>query len=93
VIVVDLFLDVVLLIIDITMMLFMVLRPYNPTTVFILAQQEYEQIFHRSMDPYDEYDLLNMNLSTRIQPTDEIYKSLKERYHYMKDRAQSGAKV
>jgi hypothetical protein len=45
------------------------------------------------MDPYDEYDLLNTNLSTKIQPTDAIYDTLKERYHHLKDLAQSGARV
>lgn len=57
------------------------------------AQQDYEQIFHRSMDPYDEFDLLHRNLSTAVQPTDDIYKSLKARYHTLKNLAQSGARV
>jgi hypothetical protein len=45
------------------------------------------------MDPYDEYDLLNRNLSTTIQTTDEIYRTLKARFHHLKNLAQSGAPV
>jgi arylsulfatase A-like enzyme len=50
-------------------------------------QHHYEQIFHRSVDQYEEFDLLNRS---EIQPTDEIYSQLKSRYTYLKNWVQSG---
>jgi hypothetical protein len=53
-------------------------------------QHDYEQIFHRSVDEYEEFDLLN---SSQIQPTDEIYTKLKSRYTFLKNWVQSGHPV
>ena len=51
---------------------------------------EYEQIFHRSTDPFEERDLLN---KSRIHPTDEIYLKLHARYTFLKKWVQSGKRV
>ena len=51
-------------------------------------QHDYEQLFHRSHDPYDEWDLLNK--SKTIQTTKEVYNSMKDRYDYLKKQVQSG---
>jgi arylsulfatase A-like enzyme len=62
-------------------------------------QQDYEQLYHRSVDPYDEWDLLHKietasNVDFRaIQTTDQIYKDMKERYAFLKERAQSGYRI
>jgi arylsulfatase A-like enzyme len=53
-------------------------------------QHDYEQIFHRSVDEYEEFDLLN---SSQIQPTDEIYTKLKSRYTFLKKWVQTGHPV
>lgn len=53
-------------------------------------QHDYEQIFHRSVDQYEEFDLVN---ASQIQPTDEIYTKLKSRYTYLKKWVQSGHPV
>jgi arylsulfatase len=62
-------------------------------------QQEYEQLFHRSVDPYDEWDLLHKLEKhadapfDAIQTTDEIYQSMKKRYGFLKEQAQSGQRI
>jgi len=53
-------------------------------------QHDYEQIFHRSVDQYEEVDLIN---TTQIQPTDEVYMKLKTRYSFLKNWAQSGNRI
>mmetsp|Transcript_40065 Transcript_40065/g.61586 ORF Transcript_40065/g.61586 Transcript_40065/m.61586 type:complete len:518 (+) Transcript_40065:101-1654(+) len=53
-------------------------------------QQDYEQLFHRSIDPYDEWDTLKKNT---VQTTDDIYVKMKTRYAFLKDWVQSGNKV
>lgn len=53
-------------------------------------QHQYEQIFHRPSDPYEENDLLN---GTKVQPTDEVYSKLKARYTFLKAWVQSGKPV
>jgi arylsulfatase A-like enzyme len=54
----------------------------------------YEQLFHRTVDPYEEWDLLNINMSSKsVQTTDELYLRLKERYVKLKKLAQSGVEV
>lgn len=53
----------------------------------------YEQLFHRSMDPYDEWDLMHHPNVTLVQTTDEIYLKMKERYSYLKNWTQSGGRV
>jgi arylsulfatase len=65
---------------------------------------DYEQLFHRSMDPYEEWDLLNKLLRNQtsalstynssavinIQTTEKIYKQMKERFVILKQEAQGG---
>jgi arylsulfatase len=53
-------------------------------------QHDYEQLFHRSVDPYDEWDLLN---TSQIQTTDEVYFKMKARYAFLKDWVQSGKRI
>ena len=53
-------------------------------------QHKYEQLFHRSIDPYDEWDLLN---KTSIKTTDKIYSQMKRRYAFLKNWAQSGKRI
>lgn len=53
-------------------------------------QHRYEQIFHRSEDPYEEKDLFK---TTDIKPTDEIYGRLRSRYEFLKKWVQDGNKV
>jgi arylsulfatase len=45
-------------------------------------EYDYEQLFHRSVDPYDEWDMLNKSM---IQTTDDIYSKMKARYEFLKD--------
>jgi arylsulfatase A-like enzyme len=53
-------------------------------------QHDYEQLFHRSVDPYDEWDMLNTSM---IQTTDDIYLKMKTRYEFLKDWVLSGKRV
>lgn len=63
--------------------------------------QNFEQLYHRSLDKYDEWDMLHTELNNEtnpaevetIQTTDQIYNDMKERYARLKKRAQSGKKV
>jgi arylsulfatase A-like enzyme len=54
-------------------------------------QHDYEQLFHRSMDPYDEWDMLENK--SMIQTTDDIYLKMKTRYEFLKDWVISGKRV
>jgi hypothetical protein len=51
---------------------------------------KYEQLFHRSMDPYDEWDVLK---NSTVQTTDEIYIRMKARYAFLKGWVQSGKRT
>lgn len=53
-------------------------------------QYKHEQLFHRSLDPYDERDLLNLS---SVQTTDQIYVDMKARYQLLKDLVQNGSKA
>jgi arylsulfatase A-like enzyme len=53
-------------------------------------QHRYEQIFHRSVDPYETKDLFN---SSKILPTSEIYSKLRNRYEILKVWVQGGNPV
>ena len=59
----------------------------------------YEQLFHRSVDPYEEYDLLHRQLrpnvtdDSNIQTTRKIYYQMKHKFKILKDRAQRGHPV
>jgi arylsulfatase A-like enzyme len=53
-------------------------------------EYDYEQLFHRSVDPYDEWDMLNTSM---IQTTDDIYLKMKTRYEFLKDWVLSGKRV
>jgi arylsulfatase len=50
-------------------------------------QHDYEQLFHRSLDPYDEWDLLNRST---VQTNNETYIRMKQRYNRAKELVQSG---
>ena len=52
-------------------------------------EHKYEQLFHRSLDPYDEWDLLNRST---VQTNDKIYVQMKTRYAFLKNWVQSGKK-
>jgi arylsulfatase len=54
-------------------------------------EHKYEQLFHRSMDPYEERDL--MRDKSAFQTTNEIYFKIKARYNFLKMWAQTGKKV
>jgi arylsulfatase len=59
-------------------------------------QQDYEQLFHRSLDPYDEWDLLDKRVNhtdRHRQTTIEVYDKMKARFHQLKARVQSGHPV
>lgn len=56
-------------------------------------QHDYEQLFHRSLDPYDEWDVLRHPNISHVQTTDAIYLEMKERYAHLKNMAQSGQRV
>jgi thiaminase len=62
-------------------------------------QQDYEQLFHRSVDPYDEWDYLHLiekyqnKTFDLVQSTEEIYKEMKSRFAILKERAQSGQRI
>jgi arylsulfatase len=53
-------------------------------------QQDYEQLFHRSIDPYDEWDTLKKDM---VKTTDDVYVKMKTRYTFLKDWVQSGNRV
>ena len=61
--------------------------------------QNFEQLYHRSLDKYDEWDRLHVELNNEtnpaetVQTTDAIYFDMKQRYARMKKRAQSGKRV
>jgi len=65
----------------------------------VWPQHNYEQLFHRSVDPYDEWDLLHKIENTTnasfklIQSNDEIYQHMKSRYLKLKERAQGGLPI
>ena len=54
-------------------------------------EHKYEQLFHRSMDPYEESDIMRNH--TALQTTKEIYFKMKARYNFLKMWAQSGKRV
>eukprot|EP00980_Cylindrotheca_fusiformis_P000106 scaffold19_cov114-Cylindrotheca_fusiformis.AAC.53 len=54
-------------------------------------EHNYEQLFHRSLDPYEEADL--MKNKSALQTTNEIYFKMKSRYNFLKTWAQSGKRV
>ena len=54
-------------------------------------QQNYEQLFNRRLDPFDEFDLLT-NSSTYKTP-DGVYYKMQARYNFLKRWAQSGKRV
>lgn len=56
-------------------------------------QHDYEQLFHRSLDPYDEWDVLKHPNVTQVQTTDKIYIQMKDRYAFLKNWTQSGNHV
>ena len=70
-------------------------------------QHKYEQLFHRSVDPFDEFDLLNKifrpsknetadnknGCCDTVQTTMAVYKEIKERYRFLKERAQKGERI
>ena len=53
-------------------------------------QHDYEQIFHRRKDPFEEKDLLH---SSRMTPPDEIHIMLRARYESLKRWVQRGKPV
>jgi arylsulfatase len=55
-------------------------------------QHDYEQLFHRSIDPYDEWDTLKNN-KDMIKTTDDVYVKMKARYAYLKKWVQSGKSI
>eukprot|EP00980_Cylindrotheca_fusiformis_P022907 scaffold9903_cov94-Cylindrotheca_fusiformis.AAC.1 len=54
-------------------------------------EHNYEQLFHRSLDPYEEADL--MKNKSALQTSNEMYFKMKARYNYLKMWAQSGKRV
>jgi arylsulfatase len=66
----------------------------NEWKYVLWPQHNYEQLFHRSLDPYDERDLLDQRKNyTQLQTTLEVYETMKARFAALKERAQSGHRV
>ena len=52
-------------------------------------EEDYEQLFHISVDPFEEHDIFNQ---TRNESA-ELIQKYKARYAYMKKQSQTGQKV
>jgi len=51
--------------------------------------QTYEQLFHVSVDPFEEYDIFNKTQNEKVK----LLQELKTRYAFMKEQSQSGKKI
>jgi arylsulfatase A-like enzyme len=56
-------------------------------------EHKYEQIFHRSVDPYEMTDVLNPLNASNIFRAGEIYSDLRTRYKVLKKWVQSGNRI
>jgi arylsulfatase A-like enzyme len=66
-------------------------------------EQNYEQLFHRSIDPYDEWDLIKKdnklnassfsNMTGNIQTTIEVYNSMKAEFFKLRAQVMEGKPV
>ena len=75
------------------------MTPYYTPNVLALVQKDYkyvyypqfryEQLFHMKEDPWEEYDIYNSTATTNL----EMLHTLKARYQYLKNWAQTGNPV